>query len=214
MYINISIHDYLRCLMGLHGKDTPWTLDPRIEIPGDDDKTGVQRGIGNQVSVEFNLLYRFHSPLSTRDRLWSEALFKRWLSGLVKAGKITEKQIEDGDIPVSLIKSFIDMRQTSLEVKEKETYAKKALKHLPKGLEQMTKEDASGKQTSYFKWKRDPKTGKFDDAQLVAEMTQVIEDPICMRFSCSRKISPPLLMVARSYRPIRSAERAEDIQIY
>ena len=106
MYINISIHDYLRCLMGLHGKDTPWTLDPRIEISDDDDKTGVQRGIGNQVSVEFNLLYRFHSPLSIRDRLWSEALFKRWLSGHVKAGKITEKQIEDGDIPVPLTTVF------------------------------------------------------------------------------------------------------------
>lgn len=182
MYINISIHDYLRCLMGLHGKNTPWTLDPRIEIPGDDDKTGVQRGIGNQVSVEFNLLYRFHSPLSIRDRLWSEALFKRRLSGLVKAGKITEKQIEDGDIPVSLIKSFTEMKQRSSEVKEK------ALKYLPDGLESMPREGASGESTSYFKWKRDPETGKFDDAQLVAEMTQVIEDPICMRFSCLRII--------------------------
>ena len=68
MYINISIHDYLRVLMGFHAKDTAWTLDPRIEIPGDNDKTGIQRGIGNQVSVEFNLLYRFHSPISQRDR--------------------------------------------------------------------------------------------------------------------------------------------------
>jgi len=50
----------------------------------------------------------------------------------------------------------------------------------------MTKEDASGKSTAYFKRKRDPKTGKFDDAQLVADMTQVIKDPIYVRFPCSR----------------------------
>lgn len=31
-----------------------------------------------------------------------------------------------------------------------------------------------------YKFRRDPLTGKFDDSQLVAEMVQVIEDPICM----------------------------------
>lgn len=58
--------------MRLHAKNTSWTLDPRIEILGEDDKEGIQRGIGNQVSVEFNILYRFHSPISKRDAKWTE----------------------------------------------------------------------------------------------------------------------------------------------
>ena len=56
--------------MRLHTKDTSWTLDPRIEIPEKENKEGIKRGIGNQVTVEFNLLYRFHSPLSKRDSNW------------------------------------------------------------------------------------------------------------------------------------------------
>ena len=36
----------------------------------------VPRGMGNQVSCEFNLLYRFHSALSKRDEMWTEAFMK------------------------------------------------------------------------------------------------------------------------------------------
>ena len=43
------------------------------------DPEGVPRGIGNQVSAEFNLLYRFHSVISRRDEKWTneflESLF-------------------------------------------------------------------------------------------------------------------------------------------
>ena len=62
MYVNVSIHDYLRALMGFHQYDTTFTLDPRVAIndPKDSKKDIVSRGIGNQVTVEFNLLYRFH----------------------------------------------------------------------------------------------------------------------------------------------------------
>ena len=40
---------------------------------GDD---GTPRGIGNQVSVEFNLLYRFHSAISKRDDKWTTEFFE------------------------------------------------------------------------------------------------------------------------------------------
>lgn len=36
----------------------------------------ISAGIGNQVSVEFNLLYRWHSATSLRDEGWTEKLFK------------------------------------------------------------------------------------------------------------------------------------------
>ncbi|MCJ1308958.1 hypothetical protein MMC25_002613 [Agyrium rufum] len=166
LYINISIHDYLRCLMGLHTKDTAWTLDPRIEVPGE-DKTGLQRGIGNQVSVEFNLLYRFHSPISKRDREWSEGMFK---SLLHKFGNWTDEEILNGDISVPKFKEIIDMMNGKGETKEDQLARERDAKYLPEGLEPA----ATG-----YKFKRDADTGLFNDAELVAEMTQVIEDPIC-----------------------------------
>lgn len=71
MYINISIHDYLRALMGFHSWDTTFTLDPRTCINVNGNKEGPPRGGGNQVSVEFNVLYRFHSAISRHDEEWA-----------------------------------------------------------------------------------------------------------------------------------------------
>lgn len=51
MYIQIAIHDYLRCLMQMHGHDTAWTLDPRTSYEGMNDKHGMARGEGNMVSL-------------------------------------------------------------------------------------------------------------------------------------------------------------------
>lgn len=70
LYINISLHDYLRGLTNTHHSTSSWTLDPRIEIDKEFDGHGVPRGMGNQVSAEFNLLYRFHSVISLRDEKW------------------------------------------------------------------------------------------------------------------------------------------------
>ena len=76
LYISISLGDYLRAIQGVHEKDTTWTFDPRMYI----DKTalgeGVPRGMGNQVSAEFNLLYRFHSAISRRDEGWTKKFMK------------------------------------------------------------------------------------------------------------------------------------------
>ena len=75
LYINICLHDYLRALTNTHHSDSTWTLDPRIEIPGGALKSDTPRGIGNQVSTEFNLMYRFHSTVSKRDEKWFEDFF-------------------------------------------------------------------------------------------------------------------------------------------
>lgn len=60
----------MRGLTNAHHSKTTWTLDPRIAIDKHFDNQGVPRGIGNQVSAEFNLLYRFHSVISKRDEKW------------------------------------------------------------------------------------------------------------------------------------------------
>ncbi|KAB8078973.1 heme peroxidase [Aspergillus leporis] len=75
LYINISLHDYIRGLANVHHSSSDWTLDPRVTINKIFDPEGVPRGIGNQVSVEFNLLYRFHSIISRRDEKWTNEFF-------------------------------------------------------------------------------------------------------------------------------------------
>ncbi|TWU77015.1 hypothetical protein ED733_007618 [Metarhizium rileyi] len=70
LYVNISLHDYLRAITNTHHSKSDWTLDPRVEIGKQFDGEGVPRGVGNQVSVEFNLIYRFHSCISQKDERW------------------------------------------------------------------------------------------------------------------------------------------------
>ncbi|MCJ1465542.1 hypothetical protein MMC07_004160 [Pseudocyphellaria aurata] len=195
LYINISIHDYLRALMGFHQKNTPWTLDPRIKIPHGDDKTGVQRGIGNQVSVEFNLLYRFHSALSKRDREWSEEFFINAVMSRVeskdgiiddqtgKPFKTTEEQIRNGEIPVPIFNKIIGADKNKGKSKEdidtelaEELDRDSKAAFVPSGLQMIGVDKDTSAPT--YKFRRDA-SGKFDDAELVAEMIQVIEDPIC-----------------------------------
>ena len=73
MYIQVSIHDYLRALMGFHQFNTNFTLDPRVNMA---DHKNVSRGLGNQVTVEFNLLYRFHCAISLEDEKYTEDFMK------------------------------------------------------------------------------------------------------------------------------------------
>lgn len=75
LYINICLHDYLRAITNTHHSDSSWTLDPRVEIGKQFDSDGTPRGIGNQVSVEFSLLYRFHACISKRDEKWMNDFF-------------------------------------------------------------------------------------------------------------------------------------------
>ncbi|KAG5804232.1 hypothetical protein H9Q74_008603 [Fusarium xylarioides] len=75
MYIQISVHDYLRALMGFHQFNTNFTLDPRADF----DQKKTSRGIGNQVTVEFNLLYRFHCAISLKDEKYTEDFMKNVL---------------------------------------------------------------------------------------------------------------------------------------
>lgn len=47
-----------------------------MEKPKSFASDGTPRGIGNQVSVEFNLAYRWHSCISQNDEKWTEEVYK------------------------------------------------------------------------------------------------------------------------------------------
>ncbi|KAF2154127.1 heme peroxidase [Myriangium duriaei CBS 260.36] len=66
LYVNIILIDYVRTILNLNRTESDWQLNPRIDIPD-----GPAMGVGNQVSAEFNLVYRWHSTVSVRDEQWS-----------------------------------------------------------------------------------------------------------------------------------------------
>lgn len=148
-------------------------------------KKGIERGIGNQVTIEFNVLYRFHSPLSKRDAGWT----KRFIQDvLTKKGlnphkpdlkpeiqKLSKDDFDNGSIPIDQMRHVLsELNQASGTVEQRKQKQFTPPTLFPE-VEDSTKESG---------WKftplmRDPKTHKFRDEDLVREMTNVLQDPIC-----------------------------------
>ena len=76
LYVNIVLVDYVRTILNLNRTDASWQLNPRVEIPN-----GASIGTGNQVSAEFNLVYRWHSAVSDKDDKWTRELFTEMFQG-------------------------------------------------------------------------------------------------------------------------------------
>ncbi|KAI1768174.1 linoleate diol synthase precursor [Hypoxylon sp. FL1150] len=82
LYVNIILKDYVRTILNVNRTNSTWDLDPRT----DEKKSAVNsnpapEATGNQVSVEFNLVYRWHSALSKRDEKWITDEFRGYLGG-------------------------------------------------------------------------------------------------------------------------------------
>ncbi len=76
LYVNIILNDYVRTILNLNRANSTWTLDPRKNFSDVFDSAGVPSGVGNQVSVEFNLVYRWHSAISIKDEKWTNELYQ------------------------------------------------------------------------------------------------------------------------------------------
>lgn len=80
LYINITLVDYVRNIVNLNRADTTWTLDPRQEMGvAVGTQEGSHSGVGNAVSAEFNLCYRWHSCISKKDENWMQDFFTELL---------------------------------------------------------------------------------------------------------------------------------------
>ncbi|KAK5116380.1 hypothetical protein LTR62_007927 [Meristemomyces frigidus] len=80
LYVNIILIDYVRTILNLNRTDSNWQLNPRVDIPG-----GPALATGNQVSAEFNLVYRWHSAVSTKDDKWTQQLFREIMPDMTAA---------------------------------------------------------------------------------------------------------------------------------
>jgi hypothetical protein len=95
LYVNIILTDYVRTILNLNRTSSTWTLDPRKNFSEIFDSAGVPSGVGNQVSVEFNLVYRWHSAISVRDEKWTNDLYAKLFPN-VDPSKLTMEQFVKG----------------------------------------------------------------------------------------------------------------------
>ncbi|GAA6058664.1 hypothetical protein JCM10212_004075 [Sporobolomyces blumeae] len=76
-FLQVIFGDYIRVILNVNRTDSTWALIPTGEIKslvGGD----VGRGTGNAVSVEFDLLYRWHTAVGKKDTEWIEGLMRRY----------------------------------------------------------------------------------------------------------------------------------------
>ncbi|KAG1781362.1 heme peroxidase [Suillus placidus] len=79
-FMQIILTDYVGGILGLVRDGLTWRLNP---LQGFREQTHdvSQRGAGNAVSLEFNMLYRWHAAISRQDEAWIEHAFKGILPG-------------------------------------------------------------------------------------------------------------------------------------
>lgn len=77
LYINCILKDYVRTILNLNRTNSAWDLDPRVS--GGESLFGgdTSRSVGNQVSAEFNLVYRWHAAVSKQDDEWTQKEYQR-----------------------------------------------------------------------------------------------------------------------------------------
>lgn len=159
LYVNIILVDYVGTILNLHHTDSNWQLDPRKDI-----KDGPPQATGNQVSAEFNLIYRWHASISVRDEKWTEKL-----SAQMWAGKTSMSEVPQYEIMKTLKKTEEHLQ--SLEPNERPFPALES--------ETMTRIQEG------------PYKGNFKDDEIAEFLTSSIEDcanamgpqqvPICLR---------------------------------
>ncbi|KAF8906299.1 linoleate diol synthase [Gymnopilus junonius] len=70
----VVFSDYFSTILGLVRDGSSWSLTPFDEMRNDDHSL-FERGKGNQCSVEFNCLYRWHATTSQEDEEWTTQVF-------------------------------------------------------------------------------------------------------------------------------------------
>jgi hypothetical protein len=70
LYINMILNDYVRTILNLQRVDAFRNLNPGAGIQETFGKHDADNISGNQTSIEFNLIYRWHSTISAKAEGW------------------------------------------------------------------------------------------------------------------------------------------------
>lgn len=89
LYVNIILIDYVRTILNLNQTDDNWQLNPRVDVKD------LPLGLGNQVSAEFNLVYRWHSAVSDRDEKWTIEMWEGLFGKGSDPKKVSKKDFLD-----------------------------------------------------------------------------------------------------------------------
>ncbi|KAL4777371.1 heme peroxidase [Aspergillus nidulans var. acristatus] len=97
LYVSIILNDYLRTILNLNDNPTnsDWKLDPRKNLSVFDSE-GLPRGVGNQVSAEFNMIYRWHATTSNEDEKWLNELSSRVFGSKVDPSTLSVQRYLNG----------------------------------------------------------------------------------------------------------------------
>uniref|UniRef100_A0A0D2YHS7 Psi-producing oxygenase A n=1 Tax=Fusarium oxysporum (strain Fo5176) TaxID=660025 RepID=A0A0D2YHS7_FUSOF len=189
MYIQISVHDYLRALMGFHQFDTNFTLDPRADF----DQKKTSRGIGNQVTVEFNLLYRFHCAISMKDEAYTEEYMERviglkdpkntslpaFLMAMKKLGEDGARDLKRNKVnePWNVTFGIPDPKPVPTAGDGSGNSSDSGISLNRAATDASKATDAKDKPKSK-NFTRNAITNLFDDQQMLDELTKAMDDPI------------------------------------
>ncbi|KAL1646948.1 hypothetical protein SLS58_003085 [Diplodia intermedia] len=125
LYANIILGDYLRTILNLNDNKlkpgSNWTLDPRKYAPNVFNHEGTPRGVGNQVSAEFNFVYRWHATISDRDELWIDGLMKEVFPEEVRNNELP-KDFYDRLEPVQFGKHVHDWQKKNVNEEHPEKW--------------------------------------------------------------------------------------------
>ncbi|CAF3567602.1 unnamed protein product [Rotaria socialis] len=106
-YLNIIIHDYLRVIFGINRVENSWSLDVRQDFSTIGSGNDLPMATGNQCSIEFNFLYRWHHATSVEDEIWLEHKLSKLLGDwknmdmktmFKKLGELSEDQKQNSQL--------------------------------------------------------------------------------------------------------------------
>ncbi|KAF5227413.1 hypothetical protein FAUST_11784 [Fusarium austroamericanum] len=187
MYIQISIHDYLRGLMGFNQFNTNFTLDPTADF----DQKKTTRGLGNQVTVEFNLLYRFHCAISLDDEEYTEEFMRKVMQ--FKNPKNTSLLDFIENVKMGRAMDARNKERNKIREPWEVTFGIPEDKSVPENQASSSGNSSDsgiafnntsssagdkGKRSKFKNFVRNPVTNLFDDKDMLDALTKSMDDPI------------------------------------
>ena len=113
-FVTAVLTDYVRQLLGVNREKSAWTL-PIASNFSSPAQANISGATGNQCSIEFNFIYRWHSALSQEDGRWVDSLFQK-----LRSKEPIEKPGKDQNVTVPISNSH----ETYIVVASKATLAR------------------------------------------------------------------------------------------